>query len=76
MAVAARALTLPAVVEELLSEMAAAARDGAPSTGWRLMRRRRRGRKPGVPGRGCWPLRGRFLLTSSVALPSQNLCSL
>ncbi|XP_023983520.1 zinc finger SWIM domain-containing protein 7 [Physeter macrocephalus] len=29
-AVAARALTLPAVVEELLSEMAAAARDGAP----------------------------------------------
>ncbi|XP_033703664.1 zinc finger SWIM domain-containing protein 7 isoform X2 [Tursiops truncatus] len=30
MAVAARALTLPAVVEELLSEMAAAARDGAP----------------------------------------------
>ncbi|XP_057391561.1 zinc finger SWIM domain-containing protein 7 [Balaenoptera ricei] len=30
MAVAARALTLPAVVEELLSEMAEAARDGAP----------------------------------------------
>ncbi|XP_059991345.1 zinc finger SWIM domain-containing protein 7 [Lagenorhynchus albirostris] len=30
MAVAARALTLPAVVEELLSEMTAAARDGAP----------------------------------------------
>lgn len=26
-------LTLPAVVEELLSEMAAAVRDGAPSTG-------------------------------------------
>ncbi|XP_066877869.1 zinc finger SWIM domain-containing protein 7 isoform X1 [Kogia breviceps] len=35
-AAAARALTLPAVVEELLSEMAAAARDGAPSTGWKL----------------------------------------
>lgn len=62
-------LTLPTVVEELLSEMAAAVRDGAPSTGGGA------GGSAGGTGFGDPGPLGRSPPSQLACSPSRSLCS-